>query len=254
MSGKQVLMLMGLLLPITKANAEVLWGEFGAAFNLGASINTSDEDNGPFLSADGLTVVFGSDRPGGSGNSDIWMATRTSSHEDFDQPVNMGGVINSDALEDRPCLSADGLTLLFTSSRPGGHGGLDIWISTKPDLDSPFGAPVNVGENVNSVNADSRPCLSSDGLSLYFTSYERPGGYGSRDLWVSTRLSVDDPFGVPSNLGASVNTSGTEGGACVTPDGLGLIFNSDRPGGQGGNDLWYASRTSIQDEFGSECV
>jgi len=86
----------------------------------------------PAISADNLTLYFVSDMPGGFGGKDIWKITRNSVSEDFGQPENLGNQINSEWDEVFPYIHADG-TLYFSSNRPSGMGGLDIYLAKKND-------------------------------------------------------------------------------------------------------------------------
>jgi len=88
-------------------------------------------DQGPTLRSDGREVFFFSTRPGGLGGADLWTSTRRSVHDPWTPPVNVGAPLNSTAAEQQPSLSGGGLTLLFASSRTGGFGGTDIWVSTR---------------------------------------------------------------------------------------------------------------------------
>ena len=106
---------------------ESLAGRFSEPVNLGPTVNTSSYDAGPFLSANGLTLLFHSNRPNGEGREDLWMCMRASPTEPFGEPVNLGPTFNSNFEEGKPALSTDGLTLLFNASRPGGQGGWDLW-------------------------------------------------------------------------------------------------------------------------------
>ena len=102
--------------------------------------------------------------------------------------------------------------------------------------------PVNLGPTVNSRVGDTSPALSADGLTLLFVSM-RPGGLGSHDLWMSTRTSVEEPFGEPVNLGSPLNSSAGDGGPALSADGRTFLFHSDRPGGEGGDnriELFYS--------------
>jgi hypothetical protein len=114
---------------------------------------------------------------------------------------------------------------------------------------SPWSTPVNLGPLINSAFSDQGPAISKDGLSLYFTS-DRPGGLGGPfDMYVSQRASVDDPWGAPMNLGPTVNTIFDEGNPALSRDGHLLFFQSKRPGGLGGIDLWFAYREHTHDDF-----
>jgi hypothetical protein len=87
-------------------------------------------DQGPTLRSDGREVFFFSTRPGGVGGADLWTSTRRSVHDPWTPPVNPGAPLNSAAAEQQPSLSG-GRSLLFASSRSGGFGGTDIWVSTR---------------------------------------------------------------------------------------------------------------------------
>jgi Tol biopolymer transport system component len=117
------------------------------------------------------------------------------------------------------------------------------------NADYTFGTPTNLGPTVNSSYADPNPSISADGLELYFESY-RSGGYGSGDLYVSTRETIQDPWGVPVNLGSTINTSGYDITPCISPDFLELYFVSDRPGTPGGSAIWTTKRATRKDDWG----
>lgn len=116
---------------------------------------------------------------------------------------------------------------------------------------SNWSVPVNLGPVVNSTFNDLGPAISKTGFSLYFQS-NRPGGTGAADLWVSQRTDVEAAWGVPTNLGPTINTPFTEGGPTFSRDGHWMFFNSDRPGGIGGTDIWVSWRSHTHDDFGWE--
>ncbi len=116
------------------------------------------------------------------------------------------------------------------------------------DQYSDWSAPVNLGPVVNTNFGELAPCVSKDGLSLYFFS-DRPGGFGSNDIWVSKRASVNDPWGPPQNLGPTINTSADENAPTLSLDGHLLYFASDRPAGLGGLDLYVSRRHNKQEDF-----
>jgi Tol biopolymer transport system component len=225
--------------------------EFGAPVNLGPGINSIGFDGGPSVSADGLTLFYISERDGGSGGGDIWVATRRTPSEPFGRVTNLGSTVNGPGDEGSPSISHDGLSLYFDSdpSRSGGIGSGDIWLTTRKTLSDPFGISINLGAPVDSAAADGFPNISADGLSLYFVS-DRPGGYGGTDLWVATRETTAQPFSIVTNLGPAVNTSAMEWSPDISPNGLTLFLASDRSGTTGVMDLWVTVRTTTASPFG----
>ena len=223
---------------------------FGEPTNLGPTINSLTDDYFPNISVDGLTLYFQSRRSGSYGPYDLWVTTRSTTNDQWSEPVNLGPTVNSSAANGGPSISADELSLYFHSGgQRGGSGGADLWITTRPTTNDPWGEPVNLGSTVNSTASDVCPRISNDGLSLFFES-DRPGGYGGRDLWVTTRATLSDTWDPPVNLGPNVNTSDGEVGLDVSDDGLTLIFSSNRPGGSSDYDLWVTTRSSVSDPWG----
>ena len=233
------------------------WGE---PTNLGPPVNTSQKEVCASISADGLELYFSSDRPGGLGSWDLWVTNRETKDNPWTEPVNLGPTVNSAATEYPPSISADGLSLHFTSKRPGGYGSFDIWVTKRATINDPWGSTVNLGAVVNSSASECYPFLSANGLSLFFSDEYygpfRPGGFGSADMWVTTRASVNDPWGTPVNLGPMVNSSSRDGGTRISPDGYTLYFCSERPGGFGGSwgDIYQAPIIPIVDFNGDGVV
>jgi WD40-like Beta Propeller Repeat len=91
----------------------------------------------------------------------------------FGPPTNLGPTVNSPAFDGGPSISSDGLSLFFTSERPGGAGGGDIWITKRVKMTDPLSAPQNLGRNVNSPSNEFAPSISADGLSIFFDSDRR---------------------------------------------------------------------------------
>ncbi len=272
--------------------------EWTELINLGPKINSASADGSPWVSADGLTLLFSSNRPGGLGAYDLWQCTRSSVEEDWSAPVNVGAPINSKTFEWGAMMSADGRTLVFSSARPVGQGNTDIWIATRTSRDAPWGNPVNLGAVINSTAQDTAPILSDDGRQLSFVS-NRGGLF---HCWISKRPSVNDPWSKPEQLfdhqgsrfqaldsGKTVLLSSSDtaigfaawneadkrwGNIELLPAAINdgnrnarmfyhalthtLYFESNRPGGQGGADLWMSRRvkkappkpdTGVADQF-----
>jgi hypothetical protein len=168
----------------------------------------------------------------------------------FGQPTNLGPTVNSASGDAPDCVSYDGLEMYFDSNRSGGYGGWDIWVSTRETINDVWGAPVNLGTTINTSKSDTCAIISSDGLEMYFNSYNRPGGLGDWDAWVTRRPTKADAWEEPVNLGSPINSSAGEGTPSISPDGLELYFSSDRSGGYGSGDIWVSRRATKNDPWG----
>ncbi|MFC1795122.1 LamG-like jellyroll fold domain-containing protein [Planctomycetota bacterium] len=238
--------------------------DWGKPTNLGPPINTSLHEFSPSISPDGLELYFNdaasswgyTPRPGGLGECDIWVSTRPTQDQPWTEPKNLGPVVNSQSIDGRAKISFDGLILYFSSDRPRGFGGEDIWVTQRESKLDSWGEPVNLGPVVNSSAYENGPSLSADGLALFFNS-NRPGGYGLDDLYMTTRATINDPWGIPVNLGPTVNTVYGEVTPCISADGLTLYFGefpNPRPGGFGRRNIWQTSLIPIVDLNGDGIV
>jgi Tol biopolymer transport system component len=213
--------------------------DWGPPENLGPTVNTPSDDGPGCISADGLSLYFASNRPGGFGSYDTWVTTRATKGGEWGIPVNLGPTVNSTTGDDHPSISADGLSLCFVSNRAGGSGSQDLWVTTRATLSDLWGPPVNLGPTVNSSNYEEWPSISADGLLLFF--YSGPASKsGPDDIWVTRRATVSNPWGLPVNLGPPINTSAIDFGPNVSADGRTFYFTSNRPGGYGSFDIWQA--------------
>jgi len=232
-------MLVGILAAVVlgggSAKAEIIMSE---PTNVGPIINDATDVQECDLSHDGLELYYASRRPGGYGSWDIWVAKRETLDSPWQEPVNLGPAVNSSAGEVEPSISADGLKLYFRW-----WNDWNLRVCTRPSKDAPWSSPVKVGPPVGSYDAYT-PDVSADGLTLYFASYDRPGGYGSDDLWVATRATTDKEWGEPVNLGPNVNSPSGEVCPSISSDGLTLVFN------RGLRNMWASTRKSIDDDWG----
>ena len=159
-------------------------------------------------------------------------------------------------------ISRNGLELYFTSNRPVDGGDInqtDIWVAKRTTADAPWGAPIRLPYPINTDGPEASPCISADGLELYFSEgYKgyfrnhiqfRPGGYGKGDLWVSTRATLDDLWGNPVNLGPMINSNAYEDRLCLSADSLTLYFTSSNES-LGGTDICMTTRASRNAPWG----
>jgi hypothetical protein len=175
---------------------------------------------------------------------------------DWSAPVNLGPTINSGANNQHPAISKDGLSLYYSSDRSGTLGKLDIWVSQRPSLEADWGAPQNLGANINSSGNDFSPAFTPDGHWLYFHG-DRPGGCGpagTMDLYVSHRKDNRDDFGwePAQNLGCVINSIYDDAGPTFFNDEANdvtlLYFTSTRPAPPGGGNFDIYVSTLQPDE------
>ncbi|NQU21650.1 MAG: PD40 domain-containing protein [Candidatus Nealsonbacteria bacterium] len=199
-------------------------------------VNSLYHDTNPCISDDNLSLYFLSTRSTSGGNADIWRATRNFENDPFGTPALVSEV-NSSSDDGGADISADGLTLYFSSNRGNGQGSYDLWQAVRPSVNDPFGEPTNMGSAVNSSSMEGHSSITGDDLTIYL---ER-GGSSTRDIWVATREADTDPFGSPVSLGPTINSSAKDRTPTISSDGTTLIFASQRSGGLGGYDLWMTT-------------
>jgi hypothetical protein len=210
-----------------------------------SELNSSMADGAKSISPEGLTVYIESHRF--ENRSRIYSATRPDLNSPFTPPsdawfVNINNTPGTHNVGG-PLISADGLTLIYGASNK-------IYSATRSNTTSPFGPGVllpninGIGDSPESTRDD---WLSPDGLRLYMSV--RSGGQW--DMYLASRATTGSPFGIPStNLFVNLNTAWSEFEATLSADELQIIFLSDRPGGVGGPDLWWASRPDRESPFG----
>jgi Tol biopolymer transport system component len=212
---------------------------WGAPVNLGSTVNTVANEQCPLLSADGKQLLFVSNRTGGAGGLDLWMASRRDNRSDLEwEPAVNLSAVNSGADEFGPGWYEErGRTVLyFNSNRTGGSGAHDLYVSTGM-ADGSFSAPVPAA-GLNTGHQEQFPALSRDGLEIFFSS-DRPGTLGGLDLWSATRASTAHAWSTPVNLGPQVNSTVAEGRSAISWDGRTLTFHSTR---YGSADLFATTR------------
>ena len=157
------------------------------------TINTAHGEMCPRMTSDGLALYFTDtidNRPGGQGKIDLWVSKRASTDDDWSEPTNLGPMVNSSSHDFAPHVSSDELNIFFGSTRPGGLGAWDIWVTTRATTEHDWGQPKNLGPPINTSFTDDTPVISFDGTILYFKS-RRPDN-GDLDLWQAPIKPVVD--------------------------------------------------------------
>lgn len=142
------------------------WGEVE---NLGKPLNSKAWDAHPSISPDGKTLYFVSNRAGGKGKKDIWMA-RQKADGTFMPPVNLGDSINTSAEEMSPYIHPDNQTLYFTSKGWLGMGGFDLYKSTRKTNKNEWTTPKNLGYPINTVNDEVGLIVNAKGDKAYYST------------------------------------------------------------------------------------
>ena len=219
----------------------ILWDEGARLEGLG----DPRQDYDPCLSADGQDLYFTRGKAGGE--ADLYVAYRTLDGWTDPKPL---AALNSEADEIGPALAQDGAHLYFYSSRPGGEGGYDLYVA-RHTADG-WQPPENLGPAVNTPFNEYDPAVSPDGTHLLFAS-NRPAAEAEKPDkadWPATlreghyrndydiyAMSLADRSAPPRRL-ADVCSGADDGQPALSRDGLWLYFASNRPGGQGGYDIW----------------
>jgi len=149
----------------TRTSTSAPWGTPTIITELN-STSAADTEDDPTMTADGLEIFFTSDRSGGQAAA-IWTSTRKDFNSPWSAPT-LVAEIDTSSYEHSAAISGDGLTLIFSSNRPGGTGSSDHYLVTRKDRNSKFGTPVELKE-INSTRWDHNGTQTDDGFSFYFT-------------------------------------------------------------------------------------
>ena len=213
------------------ARNDSLWSK---AKGIDGDINSNFNEGAQNISQDGEWLVFtGCNFPEGMGSCDLFFSSLTK--RGWSTPENLGEPVNSEFWESSPCLSPDKRELYFSSNRPGGYGGKDIYVSKRMP-NGRWSEPENLGSKINTGGDESCPFIHADNQTMYFTSNGLTG-YGGDDLFLA-RKQTDGSWDNIENLGYPINTTENEGSLVVAADGKTAYYASDRPDTRGGLDIY----------------
>ncbi|MDO6435190.1 hypothetical protein Q4E93_31530 [Flavitalea sp. BT771] len=190
-----------------------------------ASFSGKYLDADPFVTRDGQTLYFVSNRPVNEGEPvkpdwDIWKTTLTPNG--WGTPVHLDSTINSSNSEYFPTLADNG-NLYFGSGRKGGKGRGDLYVSRW--VNGKYAPPENLGDSINTVDNEYEPYIAPDESYLIFMA-TYPNGLYNADFYISHR--VDGKWSKARKLPEPINSSATEWGGKVTRDGKYFFFGSSR--------------------------
>ncbi len=219
-----------------------------------SELNSPDTEYTPFIMPDESRIFFQSNRAGSigfSGNFDIWMSMNRSPETPlpaFDRPINLAPPINTPGFEGMPAVREIGFEsweIIFASTADDetqrtGSGETNLYRSLYRN--GIWSAPEPLTE-INTPFHDRMPTISVDGSMLYFSS-NRPGSYGSDDIWFSRFDPVKQQWSEPVNAGSSINSVASEISPSLHTDGITLYFSSNRKGGVGSYDMYYTQNTA----------
>ena len=211
------------LTPTGYSKAEIIKGD----------INNEPSKGGINISQDGDWLLFAGNFAGqGFGNFDLYISYNTPTG--WSEPTNLGANINTEFWESSPSLSPDKNALYFSSDRPGGYGGKDLYVSYR--VNGKWLPAENMGPEINTAGDELAPFIHADNQTLYYTSNGLPG-YGGTDIYM-IRKTGDKTWSKPENLGYPINTIENEGSLFVAADGITAYYASDRADTKGYLDLY----------------
>ncbi len=218
------------------------------------NINTSWNEGAPTISGDGKKIIFvactdqsgvnyGANRTG-KGSCDLFITEKIGNQ--WTNPINLPGAVNTSHWETQPSLSADGKTLYFIRairSREG-RSNSDIYVS-QLQSNGLWSEATRLSNTINSSQNEESVQIHPDGKTLYFASRGHVG-LGGSDLFVS-QLNENGQWSKPVNLGYPINTRFDENSLLVSAQGDIAFFASDREGGYGSLDIyWFELPAALQ--------
>ncbi|MBX2965638.1 MAG: PD40 domain-containing protein [Cyclobacteriaceae bacterium] len=206
-------------------------GVWQPAQNIGEPVNSGYHDSNLALSADGQTLFIYKTDNGG----DIYYTNRNANGT-WSVPVPLPGIINSSFEEKSISISPDEKTLYFSSNRPGGFGGLDIYRATLNEKGE-WSNVKNLGPKINTPEDDDGPFIDYDGKTLYFSSKGRKG-MGGFDIYKTVYDEATMEWSEPENLGYPINTPDNDIFFVSTKDGKRAYYSSVREDGLGYDDIY----------------
>jgi len=217
-----------------------------------AEVNTAALDGCPIQSPDGLSLYMASNRPGGRGGLDIWVATRSSASASWGAPQNLGEPVNSAADDFCPTpVGKNGLFFVSREALPGACGQGDIYFTHRTGA-AGWAEPERLlcgpaGPN-SELDEQGPSWLSTNGKlrakKMLFFSRNSVSPAVPGEIYVSERQN-GARFGPATSVATLNDATANDIQPNVRADGLEVVFSSNRSGGAGAQDIWIATRASL---------
>lgn len=211
-------------------------GNWSEAMPLGGYVNTEQDEGAPSLTEKGNEMYF--TRCYGGDKRDIpckiFKAMKRGRSWSGEEELAIEGFEGYEV--GYPFITKDELTLYFAAKSPTGFGGSDLYMITREDDKDPFGAPINLGANINTAGDEVFPYIRDDG-ALYFAS-DGHVGMGGLDIY-RAEPDGEGGFKEPENLRPPLNSSADDFGIIFYDKRERGYFSSSRPGGKGMDDIYF---------------
>jgi outer membrane protein OmpA-like peptidoglycan-associated protein len=201
--------------------------------NIGMPVNSKGHDATISLTADGRTLYIYRHKEGGG----LYVTDFDTSGQNWKDPVKVERPFNSKYYEACVCVSPDGLSLIFSSDRPNGFGGRDLYMVERQEQGG-WSEPKNLGPNINTAWDEDAPFIHPDGKTLYYSS-NGPTSMGGFDIFVSELNAATKTWLPALNMGFPVNTPDEDIYFVLSEDGLTGYYSSGKEGGFGEKDIYY---------------
>ncbi len=204
------------------------------AVNIDKPVNSKGHDATISLSADGQKLYLYRHKKDGA----LYVTDFDTLGQKWEEPKAIKKPLNSKYYEASICQSADSSILFFTSDRPGGYGGRDIYMVNRLEKDK-WTDPVNLGPAINTPFDEDAPYFHPDGRTLYFSS-NGPNSIGGFDIFVTEMDSFAETGWLePLNMGVPVNTADDDIYFVLSADGKSGYYSSGKEGGYGEKDIYH---------------
>lgn len=203
-------------------------GAWSTSKKVGRGLNTFKHDAPLSVSADGKKLFFY--RTDKNNSTDIYYIEYKDTVWSSPRPFTRA---NSPSWETGACISPDGKKFYFSSDRPGGYGGMDIYMCTLTEKG--WGVPKNIGPEINSEWDEEAPQIMPDGITMYFSN-NGPKSIGGLDIFKT--VLKETLWSMPQNIGFPINTPEHEVHISLTSDGKKGYFSSNKSDSYGEDDIY----------------